>query len=256
MKNALIGFSGFVGSTLLKQFKFDSLYRSINIQEIENKEFNLVVCAAAPAQKWRANKEPENDRDKIRLLTKFLRTIKCQTFILISTVDVFKTPINVNESTSIKCNDADPYGYHRWLLEKFTDEYFPNSLIVRLPGLVGPGLRKNIIFDFLNHNNLEMIESRSVFQFYPMVNLWYDIQIALQAKLKLIHLTASPISVSELSLQGFGKKFTQELTGVPVTYNLKTLYGKIYGAEGDYQYSVGETIQAVRSYAQSEKVTL
>ena len=101
-----------------------------------------------------------------------------------------------------------------------------------------------------------MIESRSVFQFYPMVNLWYDIQIALQAKLKLIHLTASPISVSELSLQGFGKKFTQELTGVPVTYNLKTLYGKIYGAEGDYQYSVGETIQAVRSYAQSEKVTL
>ena len=84
MKNALIGFSGFVGSTLLKQFKFDSLYRSINIQEIENKEFNLVVCAAAPAQKWRANKEPENDRDKIRLLTKFLRTIKCQTFILIS----------------------------------------------------------------------------------------------------------------------------------------------------------------------------
>ena len=256
MKNALIGFSGFVGSTLQKQFKFDSLYRSINIQEIENKEFNLVVCAAAPAQKWRANKEPENDRDKIRLLTKFLRTIKCRTFILISTVDVFKTPINDNESTSIKWNDADPYGYHRWLLEKFTDEYFPNNLIVRLPGLVGPGLRKNIIFDFLNHNNLEMIESRSVFQFYPMVNLWYDIQIALQAKLKLIHLTASPISVSELSLQGFGKKFTQELTGVPVTYNLKTLYGKIYGAEGDYQYSVGETIQAVRSYAQSEKVTL
>ena len=34
MKNALIGFSGFVGSTLLKQSSFESLYRSTNISEI------------------------------------------------------------------------------------------------------------------------------------------------------------------------------------------------------------------------------
>ena len=48
---------------------------------------------------------------------------------------------------------------------------FSRHVIVRLPGLIGPGLRKNIIFDFLNHNNVTKIESRSVFQFCPMVNL-------------------------------------------------------------------------------------
>ncbi len=51
MTSALIGFSGFVGSTLLKQAYFESLYRSTNIGEIEGQSFNTVVCAGAPAQK-------------------------------------------------------------------------------------------------------------------------------------------------------------------------------------------------------------
>jgi hypothetical protein len=35
-------------------------------------------------------------------------------------------------------------------------------------------------------------ESRGVFQFYPMVNLWYDIQSALQANPCLVHLIEVP----------------------------------------------------------------
>jgi len=65
MTNCLIGFSGFVGSTLLKQAPFKFLYRSTNIGEIESKSFDTVVCAGAPAQKWIANREPEADRGKI-----------------------------------------------------------------------------------------------------------------------------------------------------------------------------------------------
>jgi hypothetical protein len=48
--DALIGYSGFVGSTLLKQRHFDSLFRSTNIDEIVGKTFDMVVCAGAPAQ--------------------------------------------------------------------------------------------------------------------------------------------------------------------------------------------------------------
>ena len=40
MENALIGFSGFVGSSLLKQTEFEHLYRSINIADIENNTFD------------------------------------------------------------------------------------------------------------------------------------------------------------------------------------------------------------------------
>ncbi|MFC4625488.1 NAD(P)-dependent oxidoreductase [Daeguia caeni] len=256
MNNALIGYTGFVGSTLLKQSSFAALYRSTNIQDIENQEFDCVICAGAPAQKWIANRAPEEDRKKIDGLIRHLRTVKCNKFILISTVDVFKEPIGVDESTRVEEAGLHAYGLHRHFLEQFVIQNFPNHLIVRLPGLVGPGLRKNIIFDFLNQNNIQAIDSRGVFQFYPMVNLWYDIQLALQAGLSLVHLTAEPVSVADISLQGFGRPFDQAVASSPASYDMQTLYAPMFGAQGRYQYSARESIQAVRAYAQSEPTTL
>lgn len=256
MNNALIGFSGFIGSMLLKQCQFSELYRSTNIHEIKNREFDVVVCAGAPAHKWIANRDPVDDRKNIDSLIDHLRTIKCKTFILISTVDVFQDPIGVDESTTIDESGLHAYGLHRRILEKFVEQHFPGYLIVRLPGLVGPGLRKNVVFDFLNNHNLNAIESRSVFQFYPMANFWYDIQIAMQAGLSLVHLTAEPISVAEVSLYGFGRPFTQILANPPARYDMQTQYAQIYGSFGQYQYSARETIQAIRVYAQSEPITI
>lgn len=256
MKYALIGFSGFVGSTLLKQESFESLYRSVNIKDIEYQSFDTVVCAGAPAQKWIANREPEADRQKIDGLIAHLKTIQCKTFVLISTVDVFKSPFGVNEDTPVDESGLHAYGMHRRLLEKFVESNFAGHLIVRLPGLVGPGLRKNVIFDFLNDNNLNAIDSRGVFQFYPMVNIWYDIQTALNAGLRLVHLTAEPISVADVSKQGFGKSFDHALANAPATYDMRTLHARLFGASGNYQYNARETIQAVRAYAQSEPRTV
>ncbi|SEJ41871.1 NAD(P)-dependent oxidoreductase [Achromobacter sp. NFACC18-2] len=252
MNNALIGYSGFVGSTLLKQASFASLYRSNNIGDIEMKSFDMVACAGAPAQKWIANRDPEADLKQIEELIARLETVRCKTFVLISTVDVFKEPVAVNEETPVDESGLHPYGFHRRLLEKYVESQFSSHLIVRLPGLVGPGLRKNVIYDLLNSNNLHLIESRGVFQFYPMVNLWYDIQIALQAGLKLIHLTAAPISVAEASKQGFGKTFDNQLPGVPASYDMRTIHAQAFEGDGPYQYSACDTIQAIRSYAQSE----
>lgn len=256
MNNALIGFSGFVGSTLLKQTTFTHLYRSTNISEVDGKTFDMVVCAGAPAQKWLANKDPEADRQKIDGLIQHLKTIKCKTFILISTVDVFKYPVGVNESSVVDENGLHAYGLNRLRLEQFVENNFSHYLIVRLPGLVGPGLRKNIIFDFLNKNNLQSIESRNIFQFYPMVNLWFDIQTALQANVKLVHLTGTPISVENVAKLGFGIDFDQKLTTAPVVYDMQTQYAALFGADGHYQYSARETIHAIRAYAQYEPISL
>jgi hypothetical protein len=252
MNNALIGFSGFVGSTLLKQASFDSLFRSTTIDEIEGMAFDTVVCAGAPAQKWIANRDPEADRRTIEGLIDKLKTVRCNTFVLISTVDVFKNPVGVDEETVVDEDGLHAYGLHRRLLEKFVADHFPNHVIVRLPGLVGPGLRKNVIFDFLNDNNLAAIDSRAVFQFYPMVNLWQDIQVALDNGLRLVHLTAAPVSVADVSLKGFGKGFDNAKEGAPVRYDFRSLHAPLFGGADGYQYSARETIQAVRAYAQSE----
>lgn len=255
MTNALIGFSGFVGSTLLKQQKFTALFRSTNIQQIAGQAFNTVVCAGAPAQKWIANREPEIDRQKIQNLIEHLKTVTCEVFILISTVDVFGDPNGVDEDTEVAEAGLHPYGLNRRLLEKFVAHQFQNHLIVRLPGLIGPGLKKNVIFDLLNQNNPHSIDSRAHFQFYPMVNLWYDIQIALAARLQLVHLTAAPISVSEVSMQGFGKPFDNAVGIKPASYDVTTRYSQLFSGQGSYQYSKRDQIQAVRAYVQSEPVS-
>lgn len=255
MHDALIGYTGFVGSTLIKQTKFGSLYRSTNIAEIEGHSFDTVVCAGAPAQKWIANGDPQADREKIDMLIEHLRTVRCNTFVLISTCDVFREPVGVDEATEVVEDGLHPYGLHRRLLEKFVESHFSKHLIVRLPGLVGPGLRKNVIFDLLNDNNLASVDSRGVFQFYPMVNLWSDIQASLQAGLKLVHLTAEPISVGEVAANGFYRTFSNMVAKNPASYDMGSLHASALGGHGAYQYSKRETLQAIRAYAQSEPVT-
>ena len=256
MTSALIGYSGFVGSTLLAQTTFDDCYRSTTIGEIEGRSYDMVICAGAPAQKWIANREPEQDRLKIEGLIAHLKTITCKTFILISTVDVFKNSAGVDEDTPVEEAGLHAYGLNRRLLEKFVESQFPDHLIIRLPGLVGPKLRKNVIFDFLNGNNLQAIDSRGVFQFYPMVNLWHDIQAARKAGLALVHLTAEPVSVADIAAYGFGKPFDNTLDNPVGAHDMQTRHAAVFGATGRYQYSQRETLLAVRAYAQSEPVTV
>lgn len=254
MTAALIGQSGFVGTTLLRQRPFDCGFRSTTIGDIDGREFDLAVCCAAPAQKWLANREPDGDRRGIQGLIAHLDTIRCRSFVLVSTVDVFKNPVGADEDTPVDEAGLNPYGLHRRQLEQFVADRFPGHLIVRLPGLVGPGLRKNVVFDLLNGNHLQAIDSRGVFQFYPMVNLWRDVEIALRAGLKLVHLTAEPVSVAEVARAGFGREFSQTLPAPPAVYDFQSNCAALFGGCGRYQYSRRETLLAIRAYAQSEPV--
>ena len=255
MNDALIGYSGFVGSALMRQRSFQHQYRSTDIADIRGGRFGTVLCAGAPGQKWIANRDPERDAESISSLIEHLNKITCECFVLISTVDVFDNPVGIDEDNSPVEKGLHPYGLNRLRLERFVEERFPGALIVRLPGLVGPGLRKNVIYDMQNDNDLDMIDSRSVFQFYPMVNLWRDIEIALRSGLSLIHLTAAPVSVEDVAREGFGREFVQEILPQPAKYDFRSRHASIYGVEGPYQYSQQETVLAIRAYAQSEPRT-
>src|SRR5438105_3993498 len=100
MKSALIGFTGFVGGTIGKQAQFDDCYNSKNIEAIRGGNYDLIVCAAAPGIKWLANKEPEHDWASISSLIDHLKTVRTQSFILLSTIDVYPNPVACNELTA------------------------------------------------------------------------------------------------------------------------------------------------------------
>ena len=256
LNNALIGSTGFVGSTLMNQICFDEVFHSTDIHTIRHKRFDTVICAGAPAQKWRANNHPEEDKKTIDALVSCLRTIECRRFILISTADVFENPVGCYEDTPVVETGLHPYGLHRRQLEKFVVSHFLDPLILRLPGLVGTGLRKNIVFDLLNHNNLDKIDSSSVYQFYPMVRLSHDIRLASRRGLLIAHLTAEPISVESVAKYAFGVEFNNRLDGMPVTYDMRTRHAELFGGTGSYLYSVTNTLDTIRYYVLTEPVTM
>jgi len=147
----LIGATGYVGQSLLSQRPFTHQYSSTNIGDIREQKFSLVICCAAPAKKWIAYQDPNADRENIERLIQHLQTITCDAFVLISTVDVFKQPTAVSESSPVDEESLQPYGLNRRLLEKFVQDHFSKHLIVRLPGLVSIlGGKIDNIFDVLN----------------------------------------------------------------------------------------------------------
>ncbi|MFN3583222.1 pyridine nucleotide transhydrogenase [Phenylobacterium sp.] len=253
MSDALIGWSGYVGQTLLRQRGFDLRYRSTDVEQIRGRSVDLLVCAGAPAQKWIADREPEADRAKLDALADCLEAVEARQVVLISTVDVFADSRGVDEASDPDAARPGPYGSNRRRLEERVRAHFPEALIVRLPGLVGPGLRKNALFDLRNDNNLGAIDARGVYQFYPMVNLWADVKTALEAGLRLIHLTAEPLSVADAAREGFGRDFDNVVEGrAPAAYDFRTRHAELFGGTGAYQYSRRESLMAIRAYAQSE----
>jgi len=253
MKNALIGYTGFVGTNLMKQFKFDFLFNRKNINKIIDNYYNMIVCCAPNAEKWLANQEPARDLNNIKKLIKYLSEVSCKKFILISTVDVFNKPINVYENTNIVENKLKPYGVNRRLLEKFVEQNFNNHLIVRLPGLIGNGLKKNTIFDLHNKNEVIKIDSRSIYQFYPINILWKNIILACKLKIKLIHLNSEPISIHEISKKCFNINFTNKLNKPIPNYNMKSLYSKnLFKSFNFYHLNKKQIILSIKDYIKSE----
>lgn len=229
MKSALIGSTGFVGSNLLGQTIFSDTYNSKNIHTICGKTYDLVVCAAAPGVKWLANKHPDADWISISNLIKHLKTIRANRFVLISTVDVYDNPVNVDETTTIDPQKSSPYGRHRFLLEQFIAQTFPTHTIVRLPGIFGEGIKKNVIFDFIYDHEVEKINPKGQFQFYSLKYLWSDIQKAMKAKVKLLNITTEPVRVSEVYQVAMGKQLLNQISAMPVSYDVHSIHASLYG---------------------------
>lgn len=253
MRTALIGYTGFVGGTLLRQRPFDEKYNSSNIKAIEGQEFDLLVCAGAPAAKWIANQHPEEDLRNIEGLMGHLKSVSALRIVLISTVDVYRRPIDVDESTPIDPEQTDPYGRHRFYLEQFVEATFREHHILRLPGLFGEGLKKNFIYDLLNDNALDWTHRDSMFQWYDMSTLWRDIQVVCSAGLTLVNFATEPVRCEEVAEKCFQMKFDNITEKPAVSYDMHTSYSSAFGGQGDYIMSSGQVLNRISSFVQQER---
>lgn len=286
--NMLVGYTGFVGSNIYSRGNMDKVYNSSNIEEAYGLQPDLLIYAGLRAEKYLANKSPDKDMGLILQAEENIARIEPKKLVLISTVDVLKNPIDVDERGDIDCNGLQPYGLNRYNLECWVRDRYPNALIIRLPGLFGENIKKNFIYDAINkipfmlktdrftelmgkapelgnyyslcengfykcnalNDNerkylrkifidigftaLNFTDSRSVFQFYPLERLWDDIQIALDNDIKLWHPATAPVSAGELYAFLNGTQFVNELDGVPVYYNYRTVYDTLFGGVNGY----------------------
>lgn len=149
ISKALVGYTGFVGSNLNAYGDFQNVYNTKNINEAFGLKPDILIYAGLRAEKYIANKFPERDFDNIQGAIQNIKKIKPKQLVLISTIDVYDKPNNVDENTEIKEENLAAYGKNRLYLEKWVQENINKYLILRLPGLYGINIKKNFIYDYI-----------------------------------------------------------------------------------------------------------
>lgn len=306
--NSLVGYTGFVGSNIYATAKDEikAVYNSKNIGEAFGTNPDLLIYSGIRAEKYLANSAPKKDMELITQAEENIKKINPKRLVLISTIDVFKEPIDVNELSGIETDNMQAYGFNRYLLELWVRKEYPDALIVRLSGLFGKNIKKNFIYDFINvvpfmlkktkfdellkkdpelgnyyklQNNgfyrvnatkqdrellkskfwdigfsaLNFTDSRSIYQFYNLKNLWNDIQIALDKGITLWHSATEPVSAGELYEYLTGKKFLNELAATPVEYNCKTMWDKLFGGNNGYISSKENVLKDIKEFVYREE---
>lgn len=276
--SALLGHTGFVGSNLKQQVRCMDFYNSKNIAHIHGREYDTVICSAVPAEKWKANRDPEGDKLTIERLCKDLQHVKANFFICISTIDVFPTMTHANEDYSPMENETHhAYGTNRLAFERFVEKEFPNHLILRLPALFGPFMKKNYLYDLMNDNLGTWIKQNTLFQWYPLQWLWRDIQcvidfnsrVGADETLKVVNLFPEPLHTCDIVDQLFPhqKSKLSPMSEAPnarenpdYLYDLQTKYGSsVFGCSNPNYTAMKEDVFAemksfVESYDKNSKL--
>lgn len=252
MAIGLIGYTGFVGGNLRRATAFDALYNTQNIAEIEGQSFTQLVCAAPQAKKWWANQNPEADWSLIQQLISHLEQTQVERFVLISSIDVFPKLTDVDETFDCASQENHAYGRNRLMLEQFVMAH-PLAHVIRLPGLFGPGLRKNVIFDLIHANELEKINPESQFQWYDVTRLWADVQRAIAQDLRLVMLATEPVATGEIQAHFFPEATIGTTAAQPVYYDVRTAYADLFGGSNGYMLSKAQVLDDIGSFVAMEQ---
>lgn len=248
VKTALIGHSGFVGGFLANRMPFTHPFRRSNIDSIRGESFDLVVCAGMPAAKWLANQDPVADTENTDRLMSALSEMQADTFVLVSTVDIYQGTESCDEATQPRPDHA--YGRNRLRLETFIKGAFKNHHIVRLPALFGAGLKKNALYDLMHDNQVEKINPDSAFQWYDLEWLPQDIELCVSRGIHEANLFTEPVTMKAIQRTMFpGKKLNPSAPLARYDHKtiLPSLHGGAFGTSG-YRASADVVLDAMNRY--------
>ena len=174
MKIFILGGKGFIGSAFARFCERNGKECRIidldNYEENKGKACGLFINADGNSKKFLAAENPLEDfRLSVVSLLHSLRDFRFDRYVYISSVDVYpdcSTPATTVEDISLPSGRQSNYGFHKLLGELMIKHYAPEWIIVRLGGILGPGLTKNPVFDLLHDRPLRVNEE-SKYQYLP-----------------------------------------------------------------------------------------
>lgn len=169
----MIGAGGFVGSAFASRLaEVHGLevieVTRLNYSRMAGTRSDVVIEASCNSRKYLADEQPVGEFElsvghRLRTLHDFPADLQ----VHISSVDVYSDltmPETTREDSPIELAGVSHYGLHKLLAEQLVRHYADRWLIVRLAGMVGPGLRKNPVYDILSGQPLR-IHPDSQYQF-------------------------------------------------------------------------------------------
>lgn len=154
---AVLGGRGFVGSAFVRLLASRSIAHSTvgrSDSAAAMAGCDVLINAGGNSVKYLADRDPAADfAQSVGLAVSASRDFRPRLYVLISSVDVYADlhrPESTTEDTPLSPMHASMYGFHKQLAELSVRRHTESWLIVRLAGMVGPGLRKNPVFDIMN----------------------------------------------------------------------------------------------------------
>lgn len=103
-------------------------------------------------------------------------------------------------------------------------------------------------FKVLGFSALNFTDSRGVYQYYNLANLWSDIQKALVNNISLLNLAVEPVTVAEVYEYLTGEQFVNELPKEVPYYNYKTKYDKLWNGKNGYMCSKEQVLAGIKKF--------
>lgn len=226
----LVGHTGLVGETLKSQADFDFFYNSKNIDTFGESfpDGCDLYLTCLPSTKWMINQSLSSralDYNNCLNIVDILSKRKYNKIVVISTIDVYLgSEFGCNEDHQIQTGKIG-YGENRLIFEKLIKKelQYESLKIYRLPALFGKGLKKNILFDILNNNNLDSINKNSYYQWYSLDRLWSDINLYEEKDGSVINLFTEPVFTKDI-IDNYFDESIGFMSDLPITYNYKTKF--------------------------------
>jgi nucleoside-diphosphate-sugar epimerase len=158
----LVGGEGFVGSGFARELQragapFEIITRA-NYQDFVGRSCDLLINANGNSSKPLGRTDPKGEfRASVLSVRDSLVDFRFGTYVFLSTSDVYPDSSSIettDEGSEIDVSRQSPYGFHKYLAEQCVRHAAPKWLLIRQGGFVGPGLKKNAVFDVLRGEKL------------------------------------------------------------------------------------------------------